>query len=196
MHNGSLKFAGNLDQFCVGSRATRAAEDSDLFRAVQKFGKNIEFFIRWTNAGFLLVKAYTRPPDGIFQSYIPGQHNHGNSTLRDCRLNGCFQDARHLFGVGDELAVVAALREDMLRVSLLEVSAANLPTRNMCGDSEYGDTVPLTVVEAINQMHVPGPAAPGAHRQFPREMRFRARSKSRHLFMPHVHPLKIVLYAH
>src|SRR6202011_5924277 len=101
-----------------------------------------------------------------------------------------------LVGVGDELAVVTALREDMFRVSLLKVSAANLSTRNMCGNSEYWNTVALTIVKAIDQMHVPGPAATGAQRQFPREMRFRARSKSRHLFMPHVHPINILFYAH
>src|ERR1700739_333410 len=121
MHNGSLELAGNLDQFRMGSGATCATEDGDLFRSIQNFGKDVEFFIRWTNTGFLFVKTYTRPLDGIFQSYIPGQHNYGNSTLRDCRLNGGFEDARHLFGVGDELTVVAALREDMFRVSLLKV---------------------------------------------------------------------------
>src|SRR6201984_436632 len=105
----------------MGSGATRATKDGDLFRSIQKFGKDVEFFIRWTNTGFLFVKTNTRPLDGIFQSYIPRQHNYGNSTLRDCRLNGGFENARHLFGVGDELTVVAALREDMFRVSLLKV---------------------------------------------------------------------------
>src|SRR4029077_15419767 len=118
------------------------------------------------------VKTYTRPLDGVFQSYVPGQHNHGDSTLRDCRLNGGFQDARHLFRIGDKLAIMTTLREDMFRISLLKVSAANLPTRNMCGDREYGDTIALTLVKAINQMHVPGPTAPGTDCQCSREMRF------------------------
>src|SRR5258708_4335110 len=189
MHDGSLEPAGNLHELRVGSAATRAAEDGDLFRSIQKSGKLVKFFIRWTNAGFLFVKSYTRPVDGIFQSYVPGQHNYGNSTLRDCRLNGGFQNARHLFGLGDEFAVVAALREDMFRVRLLKVGAANLPTRNMRGNGEYWNTVALTIVKAIDQMHVPGPAAPGANCQFSREMCLGSRSKSPHLFMPHVHPI-------
>src|SRR5260221_7760926 len=122
------------------------------------------------------MKAYARLLDSIFQSYIPGQHNHGNSTLRDCRLNGCFQDARHLIGIGDELAIMTALRKEMFGISLLKVSAANLPTRNMCGNREYRNTIALTIVESVDQMHIPRSTAPGAHRQFLREMRFRARS--------------------
>src|SRR4029077_16223031 len=129
---------------------SRAAEDRDLFRSIQEFGKDIEFFVRWTNGGFRFVKAYARPRDGVFQSYVPGQHNHRDATLRDCRLNGGLQDARHLVGIGDELAVVAALREDVFRVSLLKISATNLPTRNVCGNSEDWNTVALTIVKAIN----------------------------------------------
>src|SRR5260370_20661754 len=145
----------------MGSGAARTAEDRDLFRSIQEFGKDIEFFIRWTNAGFRFVKTYTRPlDDGVFQSYVPGQHNHRDATLRDCRLNGGFQDTRHLFGIGDELAVVAALREDMFGIRLLKVVAPNLPARNMFGNREYRDTVPLTGVEAIDQVHIPRPANP------------------------------------
>src|SRR5882672_4003616 len=158
MHNGSLKLAGNLYQLCMGSGASRAAKDRDLFRSIQEFGKDIEFFVRWTNVGFRFVKAYAWPLDGIFQSYVPGQHNHRDATLRDCGLNGGFQDTRHLFGIGDELAVVAALREDMFGIRLLKVVAPNLPARNMCSNREYRDTVPLTVVEAIDQVHIPRPA--------------------------------------
>src|SRR5258708_23878344 len=52
MHNRSLELAGNLYQLCMGSGASRAAENGDLFRSIQKFGKDIEFFVRGTNSGF------------------------------------------------------------------------------------------------------------------------------------------------
>src|SRR6267378_5867519 len=87
-------------------------------------------------------------------------------------------------------------RKEIFRISLLKVSATNLTTRNMCGNSEYWDTVPLTVVEAIDQMQVPGPAAPGANCQCSRQMRFGSGGKSPRLFMPHVHPLNILFYAY
>src|SRR5579862_5270138 len=196
MYDGSLQLASNLHQLRMGSGATRTAEDGDLFRSIQELGKDVEFFIRWTNGGFRFVETYTRPMDGIFKSYVSGDHNHGDATLRDGRLNGGFQDARHLFGLGDELAVMTALREDVFRVRLLKVSATDLPTRNLCGNSEHWSKVPLTVVKPINQMHVPGPAAPGTHRQFTREVRFGSRGKSSRLFMPDVHPINSLFYAH
>src|SRR6266481_10118432 len=52
VHDRSLELAGNLHQLPMGSGAARTAEDRDLFRSIQEIGKDIEFFIRWTNAGF------------------------------------------------------------------------------------------------------------------------------------------------
>src|SRR5258708_9538538 len=96
MHNGSLKLAGNLYQLCMGSGASRAAEDRDLFRSIQEFGKDIEFFVRWTNVGFRFVKAYAWPLYRIFHSYVPGKHNHRDSThLTDGRIGG-FLASSHL----------------------------------------------------------------------------------------------------
>jgi len=100
MHNGSLKFAGNLDQLCVGSCATRAAEDGDLFRAVQKFGKDIEFFIRWAKGGFRFVETYARPSmTASFRATSPGNTITETPRFEIAVLNGGFQDARHLFGI-------------------------------------------------------------------------------------------------
>ena len=79
----------------------------------------------------------------------------------------------------------------MFGISLLKISATNLPTRNMCGNREYWNTIALTIVKAITQMHVPGSAAPGTHCQCSREMRFGSCSKSSRLFMPHVHPSRL-----
>jgi len=132
MHNGSLKLAGHLYQLRMAPGATRAAENGDLFRSIQKFGKDIEFFVRGTNCGFRFVKAYARPMDRVFQCHVPGQHNHSDAALGDCRLNGGFQNARHLSGIGGQLAVVAALREDLFRVSPPgKYPLTNLPAGNV-----------------------------------------------------------------
>src|SRR6266404_1646673 len=66
MHDGRLELAGNLDEFCMGSGTTRAAENGDLLRSVQKLSEGVEFFIRWTNAGFWFVKTYTGSMDGVY----------------------------------------------------------------------------------------------------------------------------------
>jgi hypothetical protein len=82
---------------------------------------------------------YLRPiDDGVFQSYVPGQDYYGDAALRDCGLNGDFQNARHLVGIGDELAVVAALREEMFGIRPLKVSTTNFPRRNVCAMARTG----------------------------------------------------------
>ena len=42
---------------------------------------------------------------------------------------------------------------------------------------------------------IPGPAAPGANRQFSGEVRFGSGGKGPRLFMPDVHPINILFYA-
>src|SRR6202030_4355211 len=44
MHDGSRELAGNLHELRMGSGATRSTKDGDLFRSIQKFGKDVEFF--------------------------------------------------------------------------------------------------------------------------------------------------------
>src|ERR1700722_15001149 len=131
MHDRSLKLAGNLYQLRMSSFTASATEDGDLFRSIQKLGELIELFVGRTNGRLRIVEAHARPLDGIFQSHVAGQDNYGDAALRDCGLDRSFENARHLFGFGHELTVMAALGEDAFRVGLLEVSAAYLATRNL-----------------------------------------------------------------
>jgi len=52
MHMGAWSLPATSISSAWGSGATRAAEDGDLFRSIQEFGKDIEFFVRWTNVDF------------------------------------------------------------------------------------------------------------------------------------------------
>src|SRR4029453_3137524 len=53
-------------------------------------------------------------------------------------------------GLGDELAVVAALGEEMLRAGLLEIPTADLRAGNLRGDGQDGHTGAVTVVESVD----------------------------------------------
>src|ERR1700747_1342446 len=101
---------------------------------------------------------------------IARKGNDRNTTLGDGRLHGDFEHARHLLRLRYQLAVMAALREDMFGISLLKISTANFSARNLCGDGEDWNAAALTVVEAINQVHVAGAATSGTYRQLPSEM--------------------------
>jgi hypothetical protein len=86
---------------------------------------------------------------------------------------------------------MAALREEMFRVSLLKISTADLVAWYLCRDREYRHSTAMTIVEAIDQMEITGPTASGADSQFAGEMRFCACSKCRSLFVPNMNPLEI-----
>jgi hypothetical protein len=45
---------------------------------------------------------------------------------------------------------MAALREEMFRLSLLKVPAADFSTGDLCGDSQDGHTAAVTIVKAID----------------------------------------------
>src|SRR6201993_675611 len=108
----------------------------------------------------------------MLQRDIAGNGNDSNTALGDGSLHGNLEHARHLLRLRHQLAVMAALREEMLGISLLKISAANFPARNLCGDSEDWNAAALTVVEAINQMHVARATTSGTNRQLASEMSF------------------------
>ena len=87
---------------------------------------------------------------------------------------------------------MAALREDLFRMSLLEISTPDFSARNLRRDGQNGDAAALAIVKAIDQMHVSGPAASGAYSQFASEMRLCTRRERGCLLMPHANPLDIL----
>src|ERR1700756_2156286 len=110
---------------------------------------------------------------------IAGNGNDSNAAFGNCRLHGNLEHARHLLRLRHHFAVMAALREEMRGISLLKISAANFSARNLCGDGKDWNAAALTVVEAINQVHVAGAATSGTYRQLASEMGLGAGGESR-----------------
>ncbi len=133
--------------------------------------------------------------DGIQQGHVAREDDDGDTTTRDRGLHRDLENPGHLLGVGNQLAIVAALREELFRVGLLEVSAPDFAGWNLRGDRENGNAAAMTVVEAVDQVQVPGTAAPGADRQPSPEMCFRSRGKCCRLLMSHVNPSNSFLRA-
>ena len=52
--------------------------------------------------------------------------------------------------MGNELTIVAALREEMFRVGLVKISAPNLIAGNLRGDREHGNLAAVAVLEAVD----------------------------------------------
>src|ERR1700726_2392722 len=106
----------------------------------------------------------------MLQRDIAGNGNDSNTAFGDGSLHRNLEHARHLLRLRHHLAVMAALREEMLGIRLLKISTANFPARNLCSNRDDGNAAALTVVEAINQMHVAGATTSGTYRQLASEM--------------------------
>ena len=121
--------------------------------------------------------------DGIAQGHVARNDDDGNAAPGERSLHGNLQDARHLFGLRDQLAIMAALREEMLGVSFLKISAADFVAGNLRGNRQDGNAAAVTVVESVDQMQIAGTATSGADRQSSGEMRFRSGGKRGGLFV-------------
>src|SRR5258708_29442263 len=137
------------------TRAARSTKNGYLLRFIQQCRQGCNFFGRrahgWRWWGKVQARALF---NGIAQRHVARDGNYRNAAPRKCGLNGNLKDAGHLLGVGNELAIVAALREEMFRVGLLKISAPNLIAGNLRGDREHGNPAAVAVVQAVDQMQI------------------------------------------
>src|SRR4029077_15168240 len=177
----------------MSSCATRTAQNSDLVRPIQEVRKQVEFFRRRTNGWCGFLKVQTRAVcDGMLKRDIAGNGNDSNTAFGNGSLHGNLENARHLLRLRYQFAVMAALREEMFGIGLLKISAANFPAGNLGGNGEDGNAVALTVVEAINQMHIPRATASGTYCQLASEMGLGAGGESRCLLVSYPHPANVL----
>ena len=152
MYDGSLQLAGEHDQLVVRSGATRAAKDGYSPRPVQKVREDVDFVRQRDTPMAVDPEKCIRGAslDGISQGHISWQRNHCNATARDCSLHRDFKNAGHLLRLRDQLAVMAALREEMLRAGLLKISTPDFSAGNLCSDGKDGNAAAMAVVEPID----------------------------------------------
>ncbi len=67
---------------------------------------------------------------------------------------------------------MAAFAEQVLRMGLLEVTAADLRGRDLRGDRQHGDAAAMRVEQAVDQMQIAGAAGARAHRKAPGHLGF------------------------
>ena len=84
---------------------------------------------------------------------------------------------------------MAALREQMFRMRLLEITAADFRARNLRGDRKHRHTAAMTIVKPIDEMEIARPTASRAHSELSGQLRFRAGSERRRFFVSNRHPL-------
>jgi hypothetical protein len=83
---------------------------------------------------------------------------------------------------------VAALAEQLIGVSLLEVAGADLGTGDVGGDGQYRGHAPMGIEQPVDEVQVAGAATAHAGRQLARELCLRTGRESRSLFVADMHP--------
>jgi len=133
------------------------------------------------------------PAPATAQGDIARKGDDRDAPARHRGLHRDLERARHLLRIRDHLAVVATLREEVLRVGLLEVSAADLMGGDLRGNGEHGHTAPVAIVQPVDQVQVARAAAAGADGELAGEVRFCSRGEGCRLLVPHGDPSKPVL---
>jgi hypothetical protein len=132
---------------------------------------------------------------GLLVGHVPGEGDDRHPAAAERLLDRDLGDPRQLFGTGDEFAVVAALLEREDGVGLLEVAGADLGARDLGGQGQHRRHAAMGVVEAVDQVQVPGPAAARAGHQPTGQLRLGTSRERAGLLVPHVHPIDAVVAA-
>jgi hypothetical protein len=101
-------------------------------------------------------------------------------------LGGDARKPRHLPRLAHKLAIVAALDEESLGMRPPEERRADLLGGDVGGDREHRRARPMGVVESLDQVRVPRPAAAGADGERSRELCFGRGGKGGGLLVPDV----------
>jgi hypothetical protein len=62
----------------------------------------------------------------------------------------------------NKFTIIAALREQMLRMNFLKVCTPDLAAGDLCGDCQDGNPTAVAIIKAVDQVQISGTAAPGA----------------------------------
>jgi len=168
--------------------AACSAEDGDFGSSVEDFGGVAKLVVVGADEGTGEPDWCRVAFDGAVEGYVSGDHDDGDAGEVDGGAHGDVEDARHLFGDTDHLAVVAALFEEILGMSLLEVVGADLRAGDVGGDGEYGHAVAMAVEETIDEVKVAGAAACSADCEGASEMGIGSGGECGGLFVAHVDP--------
>src|SRR5262249_45760455 len=86
------------------------------------------------------------------------------------------------------LAIMAAFPEQVLRMGLLEIAAADLGRWDLSRDRKHRHSAPMGVEQAVDQMQIAGTAGAGTDRELARDVGFARSRKRRHFLVPDMHP--------
>ncbi len=198
MHDRALQRLGELHQFGMRAGTAAAAEQGHALGAIEQRRECSELRLGWPHHRLRRHQADSRrqrPFRRSLQLDIAGNDNHGDTALAGCGADRVFQHERHLRGIGDQLAIDAEFAEQVLRMRLLEIAAADFARWNVRGDCQHRRAAALRVIKTVDQMQIAGTAGAGTHRELARDLRLPRRREGRGLLMPDMHPVDRLAHA-
>ena len=166
---GAFSFSATWSNSAWEPSASGASENGDLGRGIQQRGCPLQQG-RFRADGRLhrIKRQIDASQRRLLESRVAGDYDHRYSPLGE-RSPDCYLEyPRHLARMGNDFTVVAAIPENVVGLGLLEILAADLATGDLRGDRQHGHTIPLAIVEAIDEVRVPRPATAGTDREIPR----------------------------
>ncbi len=196
VHHRRLEAFAERQELRVRTCAARTAQNCHPAVTIQQLGQPLDLPLdrrdhrdRWHEPCRFGYRRFM----GRLQGDVARQDHDRNAALAN-RLADCnFERARHLVSTGDQLAVMAALLEQVLRVGCLEISGPDFGGRNVRGDRKHGHARPMAVEQAVDEVQISGSAATSDDGEFPRQVSLGAGREGRDFFMPDVDPFDLAL---
>ena len=178
----------------MGSCAARTGEDGDTLGLLQDRGGGRQVAGRRQNSGTISQKAEWRG-SGLARHHgdVARHHHNRDSALGDGGAHGDRKNPRHLLGLRDHAAVVAAILEGLLRVGLLKIGRAQLRGGNLRGDGQNGHATAMAVIKPINEVEIARAAAACTNRQAIGQVRVGASGESSRFLMPNMDPRDLLV---
>ena len=197
MPDRGLEALGQGQDLVVRAGDTTAAEQGDPPGLIDQANELVQHLIGWSRGGPLVQPVGVLQPGaaGLIVGHVPGEGDDPHPAAPERLLDRDLGDPWQLLGTGDELAVVAALLERQGGVGLLEVAGADLGARDLGGQRQHRRHAAMGVVEAVDQVQVPGPAAARAGHQPTGQLRLGTSRERAGLLVSHVHPIDAVVAA-
>ena len=162
MHHRRLERLAERQQLGMRAGASGAAQDRHATGAVEQRGERS----RSAGGGTTTGLGGSRPRDvgggasaAGCSATSPGITTTDTPPLPTASRIAISSTARHLVGAGDELAVMAAFLEQVLRMGFLEIASADLGRRNLRGDRQHRHARAVAVEQAVDEVQIARAAA-------------------------------------
>ena len=158
--------------------------------AVDQLGNRIQIAIRRDGYRCPEVEAVRRKRTQacVLLGDVARELNDGDALAGNGVLERHLEDPGRLCVRGAARAVDTAALKHAMRVGLLKEGAADLGARDDRRQREHRGARPVSVIEPIEQMYVPGPRRSGAHRYPAGELSLRPGRERANLLVADVNP--------